>query len=170
MKRICAVLAMLLVCQAAAAGTTTYKYDPLGRLAVVTDGAAVIRYDYDAAGNRKQKLLQGGAAPALSLPSTAIERRGSVVLTVNVGAASAIGTVSFYEDGTFLGSAPVIDGVATVELVGWSRGTHSIEVRYSGDVSNAANSLTIPIRVITLDWLPAVLDILLGDSPAPPPQ
>jgi hypothetical protein len=69
--------------------------------------------------------------------------------------------VSFYENGTLLGTAPVIDGVATVELVGWTRGTHNIVVSYSGDVTNAANSISVPIRVVNLDWLPSVLEILL---------
>jgi YD repeat-containing protein len=158
-----ALLSVMAVCQATSAATTTYQYDALGRISVVSDGASVIRYFYDAAGNRTQKQSQGGTATSISLASTtAIERRGSVVLTVTVGDASAIGTVSFYEGGAFLGSAPVIDGVATVELVGWTRGTHTIVVSYSGDVSNAANSVSVPIRVVNLDWLPAVLEILLN--------
>lgn len=162
LKFAAALLGILSACQMSAAATTTYKYDALGRVSVVTHGGSVIRYFYDPAGNRDRKEVQGGTVPTLSLPSsTAVERRGSVVLTVNVGNTSAIGTVSFYEGGSFLGSAPVINGVATVELVGWSRGAHTIDVRYSGDVANGANAISVPIRVVNLDWLPAVLDILL---------
>jgi YD repeat-containing protein len=162
MKCAVSLLALMAVCQASISATTSYRYDALGRIAVVTDGGAVIRYFYDAAGNRHHKEVQGGTVPTLSLASSsAIEQRGSVVLTVNIGNASAIGTVSFYEGGSFLGSAPVINGVATVELVGWSLGAHTIEVRYSGDVANGANVITVPVRVVNLDWLPAVLDVLL---------
>lgn len=162
MKYAVAVLVIMAVCQTLSAATTTYKYDALGRVSVVTQGDSVIRYFYDPAGNRSRKEVQGGTAPTLSVPSsTAVERRGSVVLTVNVGNTSAIGTVSFYEGGSFLGSAPVINGVATVELVGWSRGPDTIDVRYSGDVAHGANAISVPIRVVNLDWLPAVLEILL---------
>lgn len=157
-----ALLAMMAVWQASSAATTTYKYDALGRISTVTDGNAVIRYIYDAAGNRTTKVAQGGAATSISLATTAVERNGSVILKVTVGDASTIGTVSFYENGTFLGSAPVINGVATVELVGWTRGAHSILVSYSGDVSNAANSVSVPVKVVNLDWLPAVLEIMLN--------
>lgn len=156
-----ALWSVLAVCQASSAATTAYQYDALGRIAVVTEGASVIRYVYDAAGNRKEKQAQGGVATSIVLSTTAIERRGSVVLRVTVGDSSTIGTVSFYEGGSLLGSAPVIDGVATVELVGWTRGAHSIVVSYSGDVSNAANSISVPVRVVNLDWLPAMLEIVL---------
>lgn len=157
-----AVLGCMPLWQQSIAGTTTYKYDALGRLATVTDGAAVIRYKYDAAGNRREKQVEGGAATSISLASTAVQRQGSVVLEVTVGGSSAIGTVSFYENGNLLGMAPVIDGVARVELVGWTLGNHAIVVSYSGDVTNPANSLSIPIKVINLAWLPAVLEILLN--------
>ena len=152
---------LLTVWQISQAGTTTYKYDALGRVSSVTDGGAYIRYIYDAAGNRKDKIAQGGVATTLSLSPQAIERRGSVVLSVTVGGTAAIGSVSFYENGTLLGTAPVINGVATVELIGWTRGAHNIVVSYSGDVTNAANSISVPVRVVNLDWLPAVLEILL---------
>lgn len=161
-KLVVAILGVTVLCQLSHAGTTTYKYDALGRVASVTDGSAVIRYNYDAAGNRKDKIASGGVATTLSLQPTAIERRGSVVLSVTVGGTEAIGSVSFYENGTLLGTAPVIGGVATVELIGWTRGAHSILVSYSGDVTNAANSISVPVKVVNLDWLPAVLDVILN--------
>jgi hypothetical protein len=155
------LLGLLGLSQISGAATATYQYDALGRLSVVSDGAYVITYFYDAAGNRTQKQSQITAS--LSLPSsTAVEQRGSVVLKVTVAGSSPTGMVSFYEGTTFLGSAPVLNGVAAVELVGLSRGTHTITVSYSGDGSNAPNSVTFPIKVVNLDWLPAVLEILLN--------
>jgi YD repeat-containing protein len=157
-----ALLAVTAAAQSSSAGTTTYKYDALGRIATVTDGAAVIRYIYDAAGNRKEKQAQGGVATTIALSTTAVQRQGSVVLRVSVGGSATIGSVSFYENGNLLGTAPVIDGVATVELVGWTLGAHTIVVSYSGDVTNPANSVSVPVKVVDLRWLPAVLDILLN--------
>ncbi|PXA85009.1 hypothetical protein DMC25_16310 [Caulobacter sp. D4A] len=46
---------------AAAAETTTYTYDALGRLTkVVTSAGRVTEYTYDAAGNRTQVTSTGG--------------------------------------------------------------------------------------------------------------
>ena len=94
--------------------------------------------------------------------STVVEHTGSVVLKVTVGSTSATGTVSFYEDGTFLGSASIVGGVATVEIIGLTRGTHNITTTYSGDVTNASSSVSFPVKIVNLDWLPSVLEILLN--------
>lgn len=162
-KELATIFAVLATCSAALAGTTTYQYDALGRISVVTEGAASVHYSYDPAGNRTQKQTQGGAATTITMPSsTAQEHRGSVVLRVNVGGSSPGGMVSFYEGSTFLGSAPISGGVATVELIGLSRGSHTITASYSGDVTNAANSVSFPVKIVNLDWLPAVLDILMN--------
>lgn len=161
-RRAVGVVALLVFGSVALAGTTSYQYDALGRIAVVTEGSATVNYSYDAAGNRTQKQTQGGTATTITMPSsTAQEHRGSVVLNVTVGGTSPGGTVSFYEGTTFLGSAPITGGTATVELIGLSRGSHTITATYSGDVTNAANSVSFPIKVVNLDWLPAVLDILM---------
>jgi len=157
------ILALFGTCAGAFAGTTSYQYDALGRISGVTEGAAVVRYSYDPAGNRKQKQTTGGAATTLTIPSsTAVEHSGSVVLNVTVGGASATGTVNFYEGSTFLGSTTIIGGVATVELMGLTRGSHDFTITYSGDVANASNSIAFPIKIVNLDWLPAVLDILMN--------
>jgi YD repeat-containing protein len=147
----------------ASAGSTSYQYDALGRLSSVTEGAATVHYNYDPAGNRTQKQTQGGTATTLTMPSsTAVEHTGSVVLKVTVGGTSATGTVSFYEGSTFLGSTTIIGGVATVELIGLTRGSHTITTSYSGDVTNASNSVSFPVKVVNLDWLPSVLEILMN--------
>jgi YD repeat-containing protein len=163
MKIVWTTLAFIATCETAVSSTTSYQYDALGRLSVVTEGAATVNYSYDPAGNRTQKQTSGGTVTAITMPSsTAQEHRGSVVLRVNVGGSSPGGTVSFYEGSAFLGSAPISGGLATVELIGLSRGSHTITARYSGDVTNAANSVSFPVKVVNLDWLPAVLDILMN--------
>jgi len=163
-KHAVVILGFLAASGSSYASTTSYQYDALGRVTVVTDGAAVVRYYYDAAGNRTQKQTQGGTATTIAMPSSsAVERGGSVVLTVTVGGTSPGGWVSFYEGSTFLGSAQVTNGTATVELIGLTRGSHNITVSYSGDVTNGSNSVSFPIKVVNLDSLPAVLEILMND-------
>jgi YD repeat-containing protein len=158
-----AIVAVVMLCVDAGAGTTTYQYDALGRLALVTEGPATVRYSYDPAGSRIQKRTLGGAATTITMPSsTALEHGGSVVLKVNVGGTTAAGSVSFYESGSFIGSAIISNGVATVEIMGLARGSHTFTATYSGDVANAANSVTFPVKIVNLDWLPAVLEILMN--------
>jgi len=52
-----AIAAAALVAASAHAGTTTYKYDTLGRVVEVDyPNGTVIKYTYDAAGNRTQTV------------------------------------------------------------------------------------------------------------------
>ena len=55
----------------------------------------------------------------------------------------------------------MIGNTATIEVIGLSLGLHTITATYSGDGSNPRNSLTLSIRAVNVDWLPAVLQILL---------
>jgi hypothetical protein len=106
--------------------------------------------------------VQASAPTVINLGSaTAVQQQGSVVLTVTVGSGSATGTVEFYEGGVLIGSAQLLNGTASVEFIGLSLGSHSITVSYTGDGSYPANSVTFPVNVVNLDWLPAVLQILL---------
>jgi YD repeat-containing protein len=63
--KLASVLAFLAASGGSSAGTTSYQYDALGRVRVVTEGSAIVPYYYDAAGNRTQKQTQGGTAPRL---------------------------------------------------------------------------------------------------------
>lgn len=70
------------------AETTTYEYDALGRLIQVTkDDGTVVDYDYDAAGNRKNKETSiggsgGGGEPTNNPPAAAND---SVLINIEVG-------------------------------------------------------------------------------------
>lgn len=159
------IIGLLTAAQQLSAATTSYQYqyDELGRLITVTQGASVVRYTYDAADNRKSKQVSTVTPTVISMASpTAQVHQGSVVLTVNVGSSSTTGTVSFYDGATFVGSASVVNGVASVEIVGLTPGNHNITVSYAGDSTNPANSISFPVNVISIDWLPAVLQILLN--------
>lgn len=94
--------------------------------------------------------------------SVVASRTGGVTLTVNVGGASPGGTVTFTEGGVVLGTAYVIDGRASIDVLGVALGSHTITATYSGDASHSENTVTFQVRVVNLDWLPAVLDLVLN--------
>lgn len=96
-----------------------------------------------------------------SSSGTIREQRGSAVLSANVGGSSTTGTVSFYDGATLLGTVSLTNGVATITASGLNPGTHTITVAYTSGGSSPANSLTQQVKIISLDWLPAVLELLL---------
>lgn len=59
----------------------------------------------------------------------------NVTLTATLAAAGATGTVEFRDGTTVLGSAPVVDGVATFNTTALKVGYHPITATYSGDAT-----------------------------------
>lgn len=171
--RLTAILAVSVggLTAANAGQTVSYVYDALGRLTDVQilsgPGAGVIQsYRYDAAGNRTshQVTAPGQTTVSVTMPNTtAIVTSAGVTLTVNVGGSAPGGTVTFTENGTFLGIASVISGVASITLEGLPSGPHSITATYSGDGTYAPRATTFNVNVRDLRWLPAVLDVVLSD-------
>jgi hypothetical protein len=149
--------------------TVKYVYDALGRLTDVQilggPGNGVLeKYTYDAAGNRLQYSVTAPGQSAVTItvttPSVNITSAGGV-LTVDVSGAIG-GTVTFTENGVFLGIAPVVNGQASITVEDLARGMHSIRATYSGDGAHAPQITTVTVTVRDLRWLPAVLDLLLN--------
>jgi YD repeat-containing protein len=168
MKHLVIVIAALLgvatVVRPSGATTTDYQFDALGRLSTVTQGTTATTYTYDAAGNRATKQVNAVTPTAVSLTTSAgtiREQNGSVMLSASVGDSSTTGTVNFYDGATLIGTASLTNGVASITAGSLSPGTHTITVAYAGGGSSPANSLTMQVRLVNLNWLPAVLQLLL---------
>jgi large repetitive protein len=154
---------------AGAAQSVTYSYDALGRLTDVSisggPGNGVVQhYALDAAGNRQSQTVTapGQTSVSLSVPGPNVNVTGSgVSLTVDVSGSGPGGSVTFTENGVFLGIGYVTAGQATISLEGFPAGSHSIKATYSGDGTFAPNVNTFTINVRDLRWLPAVLELLL---------
>jgi YD repeat-containing protein len=167
-----AVVVALGTAQASHAGqTVTYAYDALGRLTDVKTidgpGAGVTQtYTYDAAGNRSHYSVtapgQSIVTISVSNPNVNISSAGGT-LTVSLSGAPTGGTVTFTENGTFIGIAQVVDGLASITVENLPKGVHSIRATYSGDGTHAPQISTFDINVRDLRWLPAVLQLLLAD-------
>jgi YD repeat-containing protein len=156
---------------AGAAQTVTYGYDALGRLTEVHvlggPGSGIAQsFQYDAAGNRQSQTTSapGQTAVALSVPNavTNVTSTG-ITLTVNVSGSAPGGTVTFTENGVFLGVAYVVGGQASISLESFPPGAHSIRATYSGDGTYAPQVSTFNIKVVDIRWLPAVLELLLSE-------
>lgn len=170
MKLMAAVVVTLGLSKMSYAGQIIeYGYDALGRLekAEITAGPGTgvkEEYKYDAAGNRSlYQVTAPGQSPVtltVSTPRVNITSAGGV-LTVDVAGASPGGTVTFTDNGVFLGIAYVVNGQASITVEGLRTGVHSIRVTYSGDGTNAPQVNTFNVRIQDLRWLPAVLDLLL---------
>jgi YD repeat-containing protein len=155
-----------------AAQTVSYVYDALGRLTVVQiqtgPGNGVTQaYQYDAAGNRLSHQVTAPGQTAVTItvtnPRVNITSTGGV-LTVNVAGSAPGGTVTFTEDGVFLGIATVVNGQASITVEGLARGLHAIRATYSGDGTHSPQITTFNIQVQDLSWLPAVLDLLMSEA------
>jgi hypothetical protein len=152
--------------------TVNFSYDALGRLTKSQiqsgpESGVTESYSFDPAGNRTQYQVTGSTSPAavtLSMSSTTVNQNtAGTPLTVFFTGSSVSGTVSFTENGVLLGSTWVANGAASVILVGFSKGVHTITATYSGDGTHAAQTINFTIKVQDLRWLPAVLDLLLSN-------
>lgn len=151
--------------------TVSYVYDALGRLTEVQilggPGSGVTQaYQYDPAGNRLQyQVTAPGQSPvSITMPNAVANVTSTgITFTVNVAGSAPGGTVTFTENGVFLGIASVVGGQASITLEGFPTGSHLIRATYSGDGTHAPQVDTFTIRVQNLTWLPAVLQLLLSD-------
>lgn len=167
-------MAALIVCVVAGAVANatqqvTYQYDALGRLTEVKvlsgPGSGVVEsYQYDAAGNRLQRqVAASGQGQAMTTADSVVNvTDAGTVLTASVGD-SADGTVTFTENGVFLGMAAVSNGQASITVENFPTGQHSIQATYSGDKAHAPQETMFNITVQNMSWLPAVLEMLLSD-------
>lgn len=172
----------------ASSNMVEYTYDGLGKRVTVTKSSATTYEFYASSGDllveyspsQSNKLVEymylGGKRVAQRVSdnrppttitmarSTTVENRTrGVTLTVNLGGITPTGTVTFMEGGTMIGTVYVSNGQANIDVQGLALGNHTITATYSGDASNSGNTVVFQIKVVNLDWLPAVLQLLLSN-------
>jgi hypothetical protein len=87
----------------------------------------------------------------------------ATVLPVAPGAGSPTGTVTFFDGGVSLGSAPLAAGTAGISLAGLAAGVHSITATYSGDSNFTGNTSAVWQHTVS----PAGTTTTLVSSPDP---
>ena len=70
---------------------------------------------------------------------------------------------TFKEGTRVLGTANVVNGAASLNVLGLSVGAHTIVATYSGDANNTPSSTSLTANIYDLKWLPAILQLLLDD-------
>ena len=71
-----------------------------------------------------------------------------VTVQPQVGKGTPTGTVSFSENGVTIGTAPLVNGVATFTTSALAGGQHTITAEYSGDANNSKASVNIGVPVL----------------------
>jgi len=84
-----------------------------------------------------------------------------VTLSVSVGGPLAGGMISFYFNGQYAGSAPVINGMAQIVFQGMQLGSYTVRAVYDSDGHYDSATSEFNVKILNLSWLPAVLDLIL---------
>jgi uncharacterized repeat protein (TIGR01451 family) len=123
-------------------GTGTGTFDGPLRF---NDGVAPFPFAANAAGRRTVAAdLNGDGLLDLALPTLGTDV--NVLLNAGVG---PTGTVLFTDDGVPIGSAPIVDGRATLSISTLAVGTHPfLTAHYSSDSANYAPSTGITTHVV----------------------
>ena len=108
--------------------------------------------------SRTATTVTPAAGSAVSVPAGQ-----AATVRVSISGNSPTGSVTFREGGTVLGTAPVINGAATLTIPGLSVGMHNLTASHSGDANNAASNTTLTVQIYNLNWLPVILNFLLND-------
>jgi uncharacterized protein YjdB/nitrogen fixation protein FixH len=97
--------------------------------------------------------------PEITIPSDiAVGDNATVDITLP---SDASGNVTLEVDGEVIGTVPVSNGIASVELPDLSAGNHTVEIAYSGDDKYSPATQTKEIRISKKDTTP---EIAVNDS------
>jgi YD repeat-containing protein len=135
-------------------GVTSYEFHAAnGDLLVEYTPAQANRLtEYIYLGGKRiaQRVSDTNASTSITPIATTVtaSQAGGVTFGVNIGGTAPGGTVSFARQGTLLGTAYVLSGGASIEVMGLAGGPHTIAATYSGDATNSGNSLTYSLTVV----------------------
>ena len=97
-------------------------------------------------------VVRAGTALAITASPNAAGFNQPVTYTAAIsvpapGAGAPGGAVQFFDNGTLVGTAPLVAGTASITTNGISAGTHSISATYAGDASFAASTAATALTV-----------------------
>ncbi|WP_162243473.1 Ig-like domain-containing protein [Leifsonia sp. Root4] len=101
-------------------------------------------------------VIPGATTTTLSTSAASAEAGTAIALTATVTGSDPTGTVEFFADGSSLGTAATVKGVATLSVSTLAVGSHAITARYLGDEKNAPSSAPAITITVTAAALPSV--------------
>ena len=156
------------------AGSTTLGSFPVANgvatlpISFSTAGTYTVTANYSGDSNNQASTSSGVSIGIAAVPSTVAltasaanaNEKQSITLTAMVSGDNPSGNVAFTAGSTALGSAPLSNGVATLQYAFPAAGSYSVIAAYSGDTNNVASSSnTVAITVVAPDFT-------IGASPA----
>ncbi|WP_415842170.1 Ig-like domain repeat protein, partial [Paracidovorax anthurii] len=94
-------------------------------------------------------VLAAATTVTLDTSAASVRSDASVTLSARVAGRQPGGTVTFLRAGTVLGTAQVVNGVASLVVAGLPPGTHELRARYEGDAGNGASSSGVLAQTVT---------------------
>ena len=115
------------------------------------------------------KLAPFGSTTALQVSSTSASTDAIITLTATVTGINPTGSISFAANGTSLGTAPILNGTATLQTSFANAGSYTVTAAYAGDENNSGStSNAVTITVATPDFKmsaqPSAANISPGQS------
>lgn len=138
----------------------------LGSVKLATPGLHQIRAQYSGdqnfsaatSGNLGINVEMASTTSALSSSAASVYNRAPIRFTLTVTGASPTGTASFFADGKPLGTAALVDGVATLSTKLGKTGRRVITATYNGDVSNLPSTAPAFTQLVKIN--PAILQLI----------
>jgi hypothetical protein len=141
-----------------------------GNHAVTASYSGDVNYSASVSGTTALTAQPATTALSLSASPSSSTYGGQVVFTATLSptlaqCVNATGTVTFYNDGTSLGTAALSNGVATLNVTSLPIGTAIITASYSGDANFAAATAS-SINVTISTQAPITTTLSLSASPS----
>ncbi len=129
------------ILKATGSSTITGQFASLGQGTVFTQGGITFQINYTSQAVTVTSRAQT-TTTTISTPNGTIKPGDNVSLVAKVAGAvgTPTGTVTFSDGTSPLGSAPLVNGVATLSGLGFAGGNHKITASYSGDPAFTAST------------------------------
>ncbi|MDA8456972.1 Ig-like domain repeat protein [Acidovorax sp. GBBC 3334] len=106
-------------------------------------------FDTSTSQTESSAALAAGTSVSLETSAPSVGNNAAVTLSARVTGRQPGGNVTFLRAGAVLGTAAVVNGVASLVVTGMPLGTHELSARYDGDALNSASSSAVLAQTVT---------------------
>ncbi|SFD93269.1 Ig-like domain repeat protein [Paracidovorax konjaci] len=106
-------------------------------------------FDTSTSQTEASAALAAGTSITLETSAPSVSSNAAVTLSARVTGRQPGGNVTFLRAGAVLGTAAVVNGVASLVVTGMPLGTHELSARYDGDAFNSASGSIVLAQTVT---------------------